>query len=111
MLINEKYHQLIKQKVKIDKEINKILSHAIVCSKCDYCIPYEEIDLGRLFEKHSVRYGFLNCVNHYYECNECNTNQEMWLSEEEFMKILKLHELTYEQWIEKYPKNYINKSI
>lgn len=107
---NEKYQQLIKRKLKIDNELNKLLSHSIVCSKCGYCISFNEIDPKCLIANPYTSYDDAGTI-FYYRCNKCDIEREMRLTYEQFKEILKLHGLTYEQWIKKYPKNYTSKSF
>ena len=108
MNINEKYQNLLKKKQKIDNDLNKLLSHAVVCTKCGYCVSFEEIDPKCLIANPYTSYDDAG-TNFYYECDKCDIQREMELTKDAFMKILKLHGLTYEQWINKYPKNYIYK--
>ena len=108
MNINEKYQKLIKRKTKIDNELNKLLSNSVVCTRCGYCKSYKDIDLSCLFAYPYTSYDDAG-TDFYYRCNECDVEREMHLTKEQFMKILKIHKITYENWIKKYPKNYIYK--
>lgn len=107
---NEKYQELFKEKQRIDKELNDLLSHSVVCIRCGYCKDYKDIDLDCL--RVESWYGYWNSgTDFYYDCNECDKKVYTELTKEQFEKILDLHGITWAEWVKKYPKNYTNKSI
>jgi len=107
---NEKYQQLFKEKQRVDNELNDLLSHSIVCNKCSYCKDYRDIDLSCLYVEFWYSYSDSG-TDFYYDCNECNEKARTVLTRKQFEKILEVHETTYHDWLEKYPKNYTRTSI
>lgn len=107
---NEKYQKLFKEKRRINSELGKLLSHSVVCARCDYCKDYKDIDPSCLHVK--SWYGYCDSgTDYYYKCNECNKGLYTELTEKQFSKILKLHSMEWAEWVKKYPKNYTTKSI
>lgn len=105
--IGEEYRNLLEQLKDIATKIKSIESKNVIFEHCNNVIPYEDIDPLSIVEESHSDY-FEAWADYYVKCNEPNICKQCtlgWCSKKEriddkvFDKILKVHNMTYSEWL------------